>query len=71
MPVYVVECPQQSEQMCDAGTYDQTMHNLVARTPDIEAVRIPFLGDLGDVSVFLNPHRRRVYVPSWRITHHR
>jgi hypothetical protein len=33
--------------MRNTGIYDQAVHDLMARSPDIEAVGIPFLGDLG------------------------
>jgi len=42
----MIKSPQQTKQMRNTSTNNQTMHNLVTRTPDIKPVRIPFLRNL-------------------------
>jgi hypothetical protein len=53
--VDMVERSQKSEQMCDACADNQTMHDLVARTPNIVLIGVPLLGNLAttDISKFL------------------
>jgi hypothetical protein len=50
MSMYMIRCSQQPVQVSNPSTYNQTMHNLVARAPNVESVRVPFLGDLVQLS---------------------
>jgi hypothetical protein len=53
--MHMIKRPQQSQQMRDTRTDNQTMHNLMTCAPDIESVWVPFLGYLLFVSSPINP----------------
>lgn len=71
MPMDMIECSQEPEEMCYPRTNHETMHYLMTRTPNIEAIRIPFLGNL---RTFKSDEIERVFrsrnLPSERTRRH-
>jgi hypothetical protein len=49
----VIKRPQKPYQMRDTSTNYHTMHDLMARAPDIEFVRVPLLWNLVDCQLHL------------------
>jgi hypothetical protein len=53
LSIDVIKRPQKPNQMRDTSTNYDTVHDLMARAPDVEFVRVPFLWNLVNCQLYL------------------
>jgi hypothetical protein len=53
LSIDVIKRPQKPNQMRDTSTNYDTVHDLMARAPDVEFVRVPFLWNLVSCQLYL------------------
>jgi hypothetical protein len=69
LSMYMVKGPKQPEQMSNPSTYDQAMHDLMARPPYIKPHRVTFLRNLSIVRIFCTPTIFSILVAHTRIAY--